>query len=73
MPDSDFAAILCRAASRLFPSSNRHGLLRQENFAATEFRDWTHTLFFAPKYLSLEATNARIGLREQLAERTRRL
>jgi hypothetical protein len=72
IPDSDFAAILGRGAGLLFPSSNRHGSLRQK-IRGGEFRDCTHffwsfSLFFA---LKLRATNARIGLREQVAERAR--
>jgi hypothetical protein len=72
MPDSDFAAILGRGAGLLFPSSNRHGSLRQKNSRRRISRlhafFWSFSLFFAPK---LRATSAPIGPRERVAERVR--
>ena len=74
MPDSDFAAILGRASGLLFPSSNRHGLLRQKKSVATNFaiaRIFLVFFVFRPEASLCGATNARIGLREQVAERAR--
>jgi hypothetical protein len=73
IPDSDFAAILGRASGLLFLSSNDADYFGKK-VRSDEFRDCTHILglfVFRPEASLCEATNARIGLRKQVAERAR--